>query len=100
MDNYLINQASHRISGKPALVGRVSNSSAHPGQNGVFSDGFDHGSVVGGGLTPALPPVLTKSPVDTCHSGQPGKSSDPENPMKLKDTPPSEGNPAHLPSLA
>jgi hypothetical protein len=97
MDNNLISQASHRISGEKGSSERVSNPSTHPGQNGGFSDGFDHGSVVGGGLTPALPPVLTKSPVDACHSGQPGKSSDPENPMKLKDTPTSEGSPAHPP---
>ena len=76
MDEKLTSQATHRISGKPVLVGRVSNPFASPGQNGGFSDGF-----------------LTKSSVDTCHSGQPGKSSDPKNPMKSKDDPPCKGLP-------
>lgn len=81
MDKNLTRQASHRISGATTRFGRSSNSSAHPGQNGGFSDGF-----------------LTKRRVDACHSGQPGKSSDPKNPMKSIDYPPSEGYPAHPPS--
>ena len=82
MDENLTNQTRHRISGKPVSSGRVSNPSAHPEQNGGFSDGFP-----------------TKSPVDACHFGQPGKSSDPKNPMKSIDYPPSEGYPAHPPSI-
>ena len=78
----LTRYASCRISGKPVHVGRVSSSSTQPGQNGGFSDGF-----------------LTKSPVDACHSGQPGKSSDPKNPMKSIDYPPCKGSPAHPPSF-
>jgi hypothetical protein len=81
MDENLTNQTRHRISGKPVSVDRVSNPSVSPGQNGSFPDGF-----------------LTKSPVDACHSGQPGKSTDPKNPMKSIDYPPSEGLPAHPPS--
>jgi hypothetical protein len=80
MDKNFINQASHRISGKPVSSGRVSNPSAHPEQNGGFSDGFP-----------------TNSPVVALHSGQPGKSSDLKNPMKSIDYPPSEGSPAHPP---
>jgi hypothetical protein len=76
MEENLTSQTRHRISRKPVPVGRVSNPFASPGQNGGFSDGF-----------------LTKRRVDACHSGQPGKSSDPKNPMKLKDDPPSEGFP-------
>ena len=80
MDKNLTSEASHRISGRPVPVGLVSNPSTHPGHNGGFSDGF-----------------LTKSPVVACHSGQPGKTSDPKNPMKSIDYPPSEGLPAHPP---
>ena len=80
MDDNLTSHASYRISGAAALIGRVSNSSTQPGQNGGFSDGF-----------------LTNSCVDTCHSGQPGNSTDPKNPMKSIDYPPSEGYPAHPP---
>jgi hypothetical protein len=82
MDENLTSHASSRIFGAMTRFGRVSNPSAHPGQNGGFSDGF-----------------LTKSPVDACHFGQPGKSSDPKNPMKSIDYPPSEGLPAHPPLL-
>ena len=81
MDENLTRKASYRIPGAAALIGRVSNPSAQPGQNGGFSDGF-----------------LTNSCVDTCHSGQPGKSSDPKNPMKSKDYPSSEGFPPVPPS--
>jgi len=80
MDENLTSKASHRIFGRRVPVGRVSNPFANQGQNGGFSDGF-----------------LTKSPVDACHSGQPGKSTDPKNPMKSIDYPPSEGLPAHPP---
>lgn len=52
MDEDLTNRASFRIFGATAMVGRGSKLSAQPGQNDGFSDGF-----------------LTKSPVDTCHSG-------------------------------
>jgi hypothetical protein len=47
MDENLTRKASHRIPGAAALIGRVSNPSTQPGQNGDFSNGF-----------------LTKSPVD------------------------------------
>jgi len=80
MDENLTSHASSRISGAMTRFDRVSNPSAHPGQNGGFSDGF-----------------LTKIRVVTCHSGQPGKSSDPKNPMKSIDTPPSEDYPANPP---
>ena len=81
MDENLTSKASHRITGNLVPAGRVSNPFASPGQNGGFSDGF-----------------LTKRRVDTCHSGQPGKSSDPKNPMKSIDYPPCQGSPAHPPS--
>lgn len=81
MNENLTSQTRHRISGKPVPVGRVSNPSAQPGQNGGFSDGF-----------------LTKRRVDACHSGQPGKSSDPKNPMKSKEIPPCKCFPAPPPS--
>jgi hypothetical protein len=74
-------RSSYRISGMPVLVGRVSNPSAHPGQNGGFSDGF-----------------LTKRRVESCDSEEPGKTTDPLNPMKSRDYPPSEGYPAHPPT--
>ena len=45
-------------------------------KNGVFSDGF-----------------LTKSPVDACHSGQPGKLTNPKNTMKSQDDPQCKGLP-------
>jgi hypothetical protein len=80
MDEKLTSKASHRISGKLASGGRCSNSSAHPGQNDGISDGF-----------------LPMTPVDTCHSGQPGKTTDPQNPMKSKNDPPSEGFPPDPP---
>jgi hypothetical protein len=96
-------RANFRIPGKEAVAGRVSHSCAdphshecayEPGQNGGFSDGFDGGiGEQSGRPTPATPPVLTKRCVDTCHSGQPGKSTDPKNPMKSKDDPPSKGFP-------
>jgi hypothetical protein len=81
MEENLMSEASYRISGATVRTGRVSNPSTHPGQNGGFSDGF-----------------LTKSCVDTCHSGQPGKSSNPKNPMKSKEYPPSQGFPPDPPS--
>jgi hypothetical protein len=80
MDENLTSKASHRITGNLVPAGRVSNPFASPGQNGGFSDGF-----------------LTKRRVDACHSGQPGKSSDPKNPMKSIDYPPCKGSPAHPP---
>lgn len=83
MNENLTSKASHRIFGKRVPVGLVSNPSASPGQNDGFSDGF-----------------LTKRRVDACHSGQPGKSSDPKNPMKSRDYPPRKGSPAHPPFLA
>jgi len=51
MDEKLTSKASHRISGTPVPVGRVSNSSAQPGQNGGFSDGFPT-------KTPSIPAIL------------------------------------------
>lgn len=51
-------------------------SSLPSGTEWRFSDGF-----------------LTKSPVDTCHSGQPGETTDPKNPMKSIDDPPCKGSP-------
>jgi hypothetical protein len=81
MEENLTSKASYRNSGMLLHVGRVSNPSIHPGQNDGFSDGF-----------------LTKIRVVTCRSGQPGKSTDPKNPMKSIDYPPSEGLPAHPPS--
>jgi hypothetical protein len=80
MDENLTHQASYLISGKLVPVGRVSNPSTSPGQNGSFSDGF-----------------LTKKRVEACHSGEPGNSIDPINPMKSIDYPKSEGYPAHPP---
>lgn len=81
MDKYLTNKAYHRISRKQATVGRVSNPSTNPGQNDSFSDEF-----------------LTKKPVDSCRSREPGKTSDPMNPMKSIDYNTFEGCPAHPPS--
>lgn len=78
MDKNLTSEASHWISGRSVPVGLVSNPSTHPGHNGGFSDGF-----------------LTKRRVDACRSGQPGKSSDPKNPMKSIDYTTSEGYPSH-----
>ena len=74
-------QSSYRFSVMPVLVGRVSNPSAHPGQNGGFSDGF-----------------LTKRRAEARDSEEPGKTIDPLNPMKSKDYPPSDGYPADRPS--
>ncbi|NBO92897.1 MAG: DUF1501 domain-containing protein [Planctomycetia bacterium] len=54
-----------------------------PGQNGGFSAGF-----------------LTKIPVVTCRSGQPGKSNDPVKPMKSIDYTPSVGFPPDPPSAS
>jgi hypothetical protein len=76
MDANLTSKDNHRISGTAVSVGRLSNPSAQPGHNGGFSDGFP-----------------TKSPVVTCHSGQPGKSSNPKNPMKSQAAPPCKGFP-------
>ena len=81
MDENLPRKASHRIPRKPEPVGRVSNPSSTPGQNGVFSDGF-----------------LTMTPVDPCHSGQPGETTDPKNPMKSTIDQPSKGSPPSPPS--
>jgi hypothetical protein len=102
-------RANFRIPGKEAVAGRVSHSCAdphshecayEPGQNGVFSDGFDGMyRSKSGRPSPAAPPVLTKSPVDAYHSGQPGKSTDPKNPMKSKDDPQSKGFPPVPPSF-
>jgi hypothetical protein len=80
MDKNLTSEASHRISGRPVPVGLVSNPSTHPGHNGGFSDGF-----------------LTKRRVEACHSGQPGKSSDPKNPMRSIDYQPCQGDAAQGP---
>ena len=80
MEENSTRQSSYRISGMPVLVGRVSNPSAHPGQNGGFSDGF-----------------LTKRRVESCDSEEPGKTTDPLNPMKSRDYPPSDGYPADPP---
>ena len=76
MDENLPRKASHRIPSNPEPVARVSNPSSTPGQNGVFSDGF-----------------LTMTPVDPCHSGQPGETTDPKNPMKSTIDQPSKGSP-------
>jgi hypothetical protein len=54
MDENLIDEASHRISGEPISVGRGSSPSANPGQNDSFSDGF-----------------LTKTPVDASTADPP-----------------------------
>lgn len=81
MDQNLNRHASHRTTGVAVSVGQVADPSAIPGQNERFSDGF-----------------LTKSPVVTCHSGQPEKFTDPTNPMKSQETPPCQGLPADLPS--
>jgi hypothetical protein len=77
-------RADFPIPVKEAVAGRVSHSCAdphshecayEPGQNGGFSDGFDGMyRSKSGRPSPAAPPVLTKSPVDTCHSGQPKES--------------------------
>lgn len=80
MDKNLTCQTSRRISGKAAPIGRFSNPSPTPGQNERFSDGF-----------------LTKSHVVTSHTGQPGKTSDLENPMKSQEIPPSRGLPPSPP---
>ena len=77
MDKKLTRRISHRISGKAAPLGRASKPSTTPGQNERFSDGF-----------------LTKSRVVTRHTGQPGKTSDLENPMKSQEIPPCQGLPA------
>jgi hypothetical protein len=83
MDESLTNQSRHRIFGKPVPVGLVSNPSTNPGQNGSFSDEF-----------------LTKKRVDSCRSGEPGKASDPMNPMKSIDHTTSEGYPPSPPSAS
>jgi hypothetical protein len=83
MEENLTSKASQRISGKLVPVGRVSNPSSNSRQNGSFSDGF-----------------LTKKRVEACHSGEPGISSDPINPMKSIDYPKSVGYPAHPPFFA
>ena len=80
MDKYLTSKAMCRISGAPIPAGRVSYPSTNPGQNGSFSDEF-----------------LTKKRVDSCRSREPGKTSDPMNPMKSIDYNTSEGYPAHPP---
>lgn len=76
MDEKVTSNVKHRIPGRAAVPGQGSNPFANPGQNVGFSDGF-----------------LTKSPVDACHSGQPGETTDPQNPMKSKDDPQSKGLP-------
>ena len=73
-------QSSYRFPGMPVLVGRVSNPSAHPVQNGGFPDGF-----------------LTKRCVEASDSEEPGKTTDPLNPMKSRDYTPSDGYPADPP---
>ena len=82
MDKYLTSKARYRISGKQVPVGRVSNPSTNPGQNGSFSDEF-----------------LTKKRVDSCRAAEPGETSDPMNPMKSIDYNTSEGYQAHLKAL-
>ncbi len=77
----MTSNAKHRIPGRVAVPGQGSNPFANPGQNVGFSDGF-----------------LTKSPVDVCHSGQPGETTDPQTPMKSKDDPQSKGLPPVPPS--
>jgi hypothetical protein len=59
MDENLNNKACPRIFGKQAPVGRVSNPSTNPGQNGSFSDEF-----------------MTKKRVDSCGSAEPGETSE------------------------
>jgi hypothetical protein len=76
MDENLPRKASHRIPRNPEPVGRVPNPSSTPGQNDGISDGF-----------------LTMTPVDTSHSGQPGETTDPKNPMKSTIDQPSKGSP-------
>ena len=83
MDHNLTSKAYHRISGKKVSVGRVSNPFVNPGQNDSFSDKF-----------------LTKKHVDFCRSREPGKTSEPMNPMKSIDSNTSEGYPAHPPSTS
>jgi len=74
--------ACHRMLGTAVRVGQVFKPSSPPGLNDGFSNGF-----------------LTKSPVDACHYGQPGKITDPSNPMKSNDSPPCKSFPAHPPSF-
>lgn len=81
MDENLNSQTSSRFSGISAPVERVSTSFPVPGQNAGFSDGFP-----------------TKSLVVARHSGQPGKSTDPKNPMKSNDDPPRKGFPPPPPT--
>jgi hypothetical protein len=80
MDENLIDEASRRIPGEQASVGRGSNPAANPGQNDRFSDGFP-----------------TKEPVDACLSAKPGETTDPQNPMKSTIDPPSAGLPPDPP---
>jgi hypothetical protein len=80
MEEDATSHSSYRISGMPVHVGRVLSPSAHPGQNGSFSDGF-----------------LTKRRVEACDSEEPGKTTDPQNPMKSRDYTPSDGYPADPP---
>jgi hypothetical protein len=74
MDKNLIDEASRRIPGEQASVGRGSNPAANPGQNDRFSDGFP-----------------TKEPVDACLSAQPGETTDAQNTIESKNDPPSHG---------
>ena len=83
MNENVTNRNSFRISGAVTRFGLVSNSSAHPGQDGGFSDGF-----------------LTKIRVVTCRSGQPGESNDPVKLMKSIDYAPSVGFPPDPPFFA
>ena len=80
MDKYFDQQSPLPDYGKQVRVGRASNPFVNPGQNVSFSDEF-----------------LTKKRVDSCRSAEPGKTSEPMNPMKSIDYNTSEGYPAHPP---
>jgi len=80
MDENLTSHASSRISGAMTRFGRVSNPSAHPGQNGGFSDGF-----------------LTKILVVNCRYLKPGESTEPTYTMKSINDRPNVGFPPDPP---